>query len=258
MIVMGSQGSLIAIRRKKSGPGRDGNQFSPDFRQRAMHAHLTQQDGAAIAREISVMDVCDEALPDTPNVAPEAPPTYVVEVAKSGRAECKKCDCKIENKTIRVGVLVEGEWGLFTRWQHLDCTVFRGVEDVEALDGYLELKAEQKAEVAERVRASADEEDEDNVPVEPDELVRKSWNEAKEPSPDLLMPLLAYQKEGLGWMVHQELNDAHGGNTTLRLSCFTYLRQYDIFYTRNCTSFLIFQASWRTRWAWARPSRPSP
>jgi hypothetical protein len=45
-----------------------------------------------------------------------------VELAKSGRAECKRCDSFIANKSVRVGVLIDGEWGLFTRWQHLDCT----------------------------------------------------------------------------------------------------------------------------------------
>lgn len=143
---------------------------------------------------------------------PAAPPTYLVELSKSGRAECKKCDCKIENKTIRVGVLVEGEWGLFTRWQHLDCTVFhRSVESVDSIDGYSELKEEDKALVLRRLEESANEVDEDSVPVDPDELVRKSWNQPMEPSPDLLMPLLPYQKEGLGWMVNQELNETHGG-----------------------------------------------
>lgn len=28
---------------------------------------------------------------------------------------------------------------------------------------------------------------------------------------DLLMPLLPYQKEGLGWMIHQEQCTVHGG-----------------------------------------------
>jgi DNA repair protein RAD16 len=28
---------------------------------------------------------------------------------------------------------------------------------------------------------------------------------------DLLMPLLPYQKEGLGWMLHQEESSVHGG-----------------------------------------------
>jgi len=30
-------------------------------------------------------------------------PVYVVEVAKSGRAQCKRCDEKIEKKQVRVG-----------------------------------------------------------------------------------------------------------------------------------------------------------
>jgi hypothetical protein len=33
-------------------------------------------------------------------------PTYVVELSKSGRAMCKKCDKKILNKELRVGVIV--------------------------------------------------------------------------------------------------------------------------------------------------------
>jgi len=39
--------------------------------------------------------------------------------------------------------------------------------------------------------------------VDPNELVRKEWNTPVEPHSDLLMPLLPYQKEGLGWMVDQ-------------------------------------------------------
>jgi hypothetical protein len=39
----------------------------------------------------------------------------VVERAKSGRAECKKCGEKIANKEIRVGIVTEGDWGIFTR-----------------------------------------------------------------------------------------------------------------------------------------------
>jgi DNA repair protein RAD16 len=142
----------------------------------------------------------------------EEPPTYIVEVAKSGRAECKKCENKIDNKAIRVGVLVDGEWGLFTRWQHLHCTVFhKSVESAESLDGYQELTVEQKADIQKRVEESANEVDEDSLPVDPDELVRKAWDKPVEPSPDLLMPLLPYQKEGLGWMINQEMNDTHGG-----------------------------------------------
>ena len=39
--------------------------------------------------------------------------------------------------------------------------------------------------------------------MDPNELVRKEWNTPLEPHSDLLMPLLPYQKEGLGWMVNQ-------------------------------------------------------
>eukprot|EP01032_Pedospumella_encystans_P019528 gene19528-22199_t len=139
-------------------------------------------------------------------------PTYIVEVAKSGRAECKKCDCKIENKCIRIGVIVDGEWGLFTRWQHLDCTVFhKGINSVEELDGFSDLNTQQKDLVKERFALSTNEIDEDMEPIDPDELVRKAWEKPVEPSPNLLMPLLPYQKEGLGWMVNQEQNDVHGG-----------------------------------------------
>lgn len=53
--------------------------------------------------------------------------------------------------------------------------------------------------------------DEELVPIDPDEIVRKGWEQPCEPTSNLLMPLLPYQKEGLGWMLHQELNEVHGG-----------------------------------------------
>ena len=149
---------------------------------------------------------------DSEAASAEEPPTYVVELAKSGRADCKKCDCKIENKSVRVGVLVEGDWGLFTRWQHLECTVFhRSLASVTLLDGYHEMDETYKKLITARFIASKNEVDSDSVPVDPDEMVRKAWDQPFEPSGDLLMPLLPYQKEGLGWMLHQEQNEAHGG-----------------------------------------------
>lgn len=139
-------------------------------------------------------------------------PEYVVELAKSGRAECKKCEQKIKKFELRVGVIVEGDWGLLTRWQHLSCTVFdRSVRNAESLDGYIDLDLDSQEILKERVLQSQSEIDEDMIPVDPDELVRKAWTEPVEPSMDLLMPLLPYQKEGLGWLLHQESNDIHGG-----------------------------------------------
>lgn len=55
----------------------------------------------------------------------------------------------------------------------------------------------------ERLEKSATEVDEDLQPIEPDELVRKEWCEAKEPPETLVLPILPYQKEGLGWMYNQ-------------------------------------------------------
>ena len=173
-------------------------------------------------------------LMQEPEVEPpkeEVLPTYVVEIAKSGRAECKKCDCKIENKNIRIGVIVEGEWGLHTRWQHLECTVFhKGIKAVEELDGYGELDAKSKTAIKERFAESAGEVDEDALPLDPDELVRKAWEQPLEPSTNLLMPLLPYQKEGLGWMTHQEQNDTHGGILADEMGMGEYIHRKKIQY----------------------------
>jgi len=38
-------------------------------------------------------------------------PSYVAEVSKSGRAECRKCDNKISKNELRIGVITEGDWG---------------------------------------------------------------------------------------------------------------------------------------------------
>ena len=145
----------------------------------------------------------------------EEPPVYSIERSKSGRAECKRCDTKIGVKEVRVGLITEGSRfnnGLFTRWQHLKCTVFhKSIVNADSLDGFAELDDEGKELVRNRVAASANEIDQELIPVDPDELVRKDWTEAVEPTNDLLMPLLPYQKEGLGWMLHQESCEVAGG-----------------------------------------------
>ena len=79
------------------------------------------------------------------------------------------------------------------------------------LDGYHELNKEQKDLVDIRVHKSKKEIDSDYIPVSPDELIRKDWTEVMEAPNELLMPLLSYQKEGLGWMVHQEYSSMAGG-----------------------------------------------
>lgn len=54
-----------------------------------------------------------------------------------------------------------------------------------------------------RLHKSATEVDEDLQAIEPDELVRKEWTQVMEPPPTLILPILPYQKEGLGWMYNQ-------------------------------------------------------
>jgi DNA repair protein RAD16 len=141
-----------------------------------------------------------------------AEPVYVIECAKSGRANCRRCDCKIDGKSVRVGLIIEGDWGLFTRWQHLDCTVFHSsIESVSKLDGFNELSSEHQRLVLERFKTGSSEVDEEQSPINPDELVRKNWDCPADPSDDLLVSLLPFQKEGLGWMLHQEDTSVHGG-----------------------------------------------
>ena len=79
------------------------------------------------------------------------------------------------------------------------------------LDGFQVLDDANKVLVAQRVEASKNEIDRDYIPVNPDELVRVDWVDPLEAPKELLMPLLPYQKEGLGWMVHQETSNMAGG-----------------------------------------------
>jgi len=105
-----------------------------------------------------------------------------------------------------------GRFGIVTRWQHLPCTIFADyLESEEGIEGYEYLNEEQQALVKTRVEQSRDEEDEDAKPIDPSELVRKEWTTQKEPPETLVLPLLPYQKEGLGWMFNQEQIEYHGG-----------------------------------------------
>ena len=107
---------------------------------------------------------------------------------------------------------MDGEWGLFTRWQHLNCTVFhKELSSIESIEGFKQLESDEKSLVLKRFEESKGEVDDEFEPINPDEIVRKTWNEAMDPPIDLLMPLLPYQKEGLAWMYHQEQSSIHGG-----------------------------------------------
>ena len=133
-------------------------------------------------------------------------PSYTVEVACTGRAQCRKCDELIPKNKIRVGIELESsDWGLFTKWYHLECTIFhKSITNTNQIRGFDLLDATSLELLDKRVADSLNEVDKDAVPLDPDELVRVEWNVQLTPPPELLMPLLPFQKEGLGWMVHQE------------------------------------------------------
>lgn len=62
---------------------------------------------------------------------PELAP-YVIEGARSSRSKCKTCRKKIEKGVLRLGVLIEGPYGIGYLWHHLTCAAKRRLDDVEA------------------------------------------------------------------------------------------------------------------------------
>ena len=136
--------------------------------------------------------------------------SYVAELARSGAAKCRLCETNIRKGELRVGKLIDGDWGLQTRWYHLHCVVIRA-DSLEAIDGSAELSAEHRTALQTRLEESRGEVDEEAVPVDPDAIVRTEWSTEANPPPELLMPLLPYQREGLAWLLHQERESAMAG-----------------------------------------------
>jgi hypothetical protein len=154
------------------------------------------------------MDISPRA---TPVPSAQTPVVYVAEVARTGQAMCRKCDERIAKGELRVGLVMDGDYGLFTRWQHLNCTIFQQVTEASQIGRYDELPEEMQQRLQARIADTAQEEDDDLKPIDADDLVRTEWTKQQEPPPELLMPLLPYQKEGLAWMCNQERVDIHGG-----------------------------------------------
>lgn len=75
----------------------------------------------------------DVPPPPGPQGAPEpelAP--YVIEGARSSRSKCKTCRKKINKDVLRLGILIEGPYGIGYLWHHLTCAAKRRLDDVEA------------------------------------------------------------------------------------------------------------------------------
>lgn len=56
---------------------------------------------------------------------------YVIEGARSSRSRCKTCRKKIDKGALRIGILVEGPYGIGYMWHHLKCAARRRLGDVE-------------------------------------------------------------------------------------------------------------------------------
>jgi len=58
-------------------------------------------------------------------------PTYVIEGARSSRSRCKTCRRKIDKGGLRLGILIEGPYGIGYMWHHLKCAARRQFEHVQ-------------------------------------------------------------------------------------------------------------------------------
>jgi len=58
-------------------------------------------------------------------------PTYVIEGARSSRSRCKTCRRKIDKGVLRLGILIEGPYGIGYMWHHLNCAAGRHFDRVK-------------------------------------------------------------------------------------------------------------------------------
>lgn len=65
----------------------------------------------------------------------EEQPEYLIENARSGRSKCKNCRKTIAKDDLRMGVLVEGPYGLGYMWYHLVCSAAAHMDKVEEAYG---------------------------------------------------------------------------------------------------------------------------
>jgi DNA repair protein RAD16 len=142
-------------------------------------------------------------------------PTYklCVELARSGRARCRKCSQLIDKGAFRIGLPIRhpnGEHGYISAWQHARCT--RLVESElpkEEIFGVDVLTEAQQHIVFKEIFST--ELPNHLEPLNTDDLVKRGKLPEAMPSEKLLQSLLPYQREGVGWLKRQEEGDAKGG-----------------------------------------------
>ncbi|CAJ1374471.1 unnamed protein product [Effrenium voratum] len=138
--------------------------------------------------------------------------THQAEKSKTGVAACKCCGVKIAKATLRVGYPVKdhrGNYGAIVNWLHLECA-----RADETLMAYAKMGEVQLGKRVLGVEAMTKEErlecretllrPEVKAPLELP-AVQTARQLAAHPSPkNLKLPLLAFQAEGLGWMLERE------------------------------------------------------
>lgn len=72
----------------------------------------------------------DATPSETPAEEPELP-AYKIEAARSSRSKCRTCRRAIDKGKLRIGILLDGPYGMGYLWHHLTCGAKRRADDVE-------------------------------------------------------------------------------------------------------------------------------
>ena len=132
---------------------------------------------------------------------------FEVEYSPSSRSTCRRCDNAIKIGEVRVShvPLFRGKPG-YRVYRHLKCAVF--TEEITAtsdVGGWRNLKKTDLVRLADRIKESEKERQEENEELDPDELVQAAFaGEIRAPPPGLEANLLPFQTEGFSWMRYQE------------------------------------------------------
>jgi len=78
--------------------------------------------------------------------------SYTVELAKSGRSQCRGCNTNIANRSLRVGENYEDpEYGNTCRWYHPHCITLAAGVEANSIAGYRSLGAANKTIINELI-----------------------------------------------------------------------------------------------------------
>lgn len=140
---------------------------------------------------------------------------FQIDHAPTSRATCRRCDQVISKGTLRVShvPLFRGKPG-FRVYRHLACAMFATeIRDCTQVGGWRKLDEDERNQLQARIDQSLQEMEQEQVELQPDELVQASFvGPLRSPPPGLTANLLPFQVEGTSWMYHQEeLETIRGG-----------------------------------------------